>query len=82
MEETNEQVLERIKKLDRLREENIEPYGGAFDVTGKAADIFKEYDPLTKEELESENIECTVAGRILSLRNFGNFHENVRSLPI
>ena len=71
MEETNEQVQERIKKLDRLREEDIEPYGGAFAVTGKAADISKEFNSLTKEELESENIECIVAGRILSLRNFG-----------
>jgi lysyl-tRNA synthetase class 2 len=71
LEETNEQVLERIKKLDRLREENIEPYGGAFAVTRKAADISKEFDSLTKEELESEQVECTVAGRIISFRNFG-----------
>lgn len=71
MEEINEQVQERIKKLERLREENIEPYGGAFTVTRKAADIIKEFNSLTKEELESEQVECTVAGRIISFRNFG-----------
>ncbi len=71
MEEGNEQVQERIKKLDRLREEHIEPYGGAFTVSGKAAEIVKEYDPLTKDELDAEKIACTVAGRIISFRNFG-----------
>jgi lysyl-tRNA synthetase class 2 len=71
LEELNEQVQERIKKLDRLREEHIEPYGGAFPVTGKAADIVREYGPLTKEQLDSENAQCTVAGRIISFRNFG-----------
>ncbi len=71
MEEINEQVQERIKKLDRMREEHIDPYGGAFPVTGKAADIVREYDSLTKEQLDAENVECTVAGRIISFRNFG-----------
>jgi lysyl-tRNA synthetase class 2 len=71
LEEINEQVQERIKKLDRLREEHIEPYGGAFPVTGKAADIINEYDSLAREQLDAENVECTVAGRIISFRNFG-----------
>ncbi len=71
MEEGNEQVQERIKKRDRLREEHIDPYGNAFAVTRKAADIIREFETVGKDELESENIECTVAGRIISLRNFG-----------
>lgn len=71
MEETNELILERLKKLDRLRETGVEPYGGAYTVRDKAADILGEFGELSKEELGERNAECTVAGRIISLRNFG-----------
>ena len=39
MEEANEQMQERIKKLERLRDANIEPYGDSFDARDRAADI-------------------------------------------
>ncbi len=71
MEEVNELIKERIKKLKRLQDSGIEPYGGPFAVKDRAADIHKSYGEKNKEELEAESINCTIAGRITSLRNFG-----------
>lgn len=71
MEDTNEQVQERIKKLNRLRDAGIEPYGGSFTADSSAADILKTFGGLSKEELEAENAACSVAGRIIAFRNFG-----------
>jgi lysyl-tRNA synthetase class 2 len=71
LEDTNELVQERIKKLNKLRETGVEPYGEAFGVQSRAAKLFKEYGELEKEELESKEVECSLAGRIISFRNFG-----------
>lgn len=71
MEETSELIQERIKKLNRLRESGIEPYAGSFQVSDRAAVIINEFGESGKEELEAKNHECTIAGRIVSLRNFG-----------
>ena len=39
MEETNELIQERIKKLNKLKDSGVDPYGEAFDAKHKAADI-------------------------------------------
>jgi lysyl-tRNA synthetase class 2 len=64
-------MQERLKKLNRLRESGIEPYGVPFDVRDKAADIAHRYGGLSKEDLESKAERCTLAGRIISYRDFG-----------
>lgn len=71
MEETNELIQERIKKLERLKESGVDPYGSAFDAEDRAAEIIGRFGALKKEELESKNEECAIAGRIMSFRNFG-----------
>jgi lysyl-tRNA synthetase class 2 len=71
VEDTNELIQERIKKLNCLREAGEDPYGGPFPVKDRAADIIRDYEGIDKERLETDRTECTVAGRILSLRNFG-----------
>ncbi len=71
MEETNELIQERIKKLNRLRDSGIEPYGGPFAVKDRAADIIRKFGELDKEDLESRNEVGVLAGRIISFRNFG-----------
>ena len=71
MEETSEQVQERIKKLNRLRDADIEPYGGAFAAGDRAADIHEKFGELNREDIEAKNEECSIAGRIISFRNFG-----------
>lgn len=71
MEETNELIQERIKKLNRLKESGVEPYGAPFAVKDRASDIVDRFGELSKEELEARNQKCTIAGRIISFRNFG-----------
>jgi lysyl-tRNA synthetase class 2 len=71
MEEVNELIQERIKKLKRLKEAGIEPYGGPFSVKDRAIDIFNKYGKMSKEELEERGENCTIAGRIIAFRDFG-----------
>jgi len=71
MEDKNELIQERIRKIERLREAGIEPYGGAFTVDDKAADIVKAHGEKSKEELAQSDRLFRVAGRLISLRNFG-----------
>lgn len=71
MDEKNELIQERLKKLNRLREAGIEPYGGSFDVGHKAAVIVDSFTKKGREELEAGSFSCSVAGRIISLRDFG-----------
>ncbi|MBI4653754.1 MAG: lysine--tRNA ligase [Nitrospirae bacterium] len=71
MEEVNELIEERIKKLNRLKEAGIDPYGGPFDVKDCARDIINKCGGLSKEELESRSDNCIIAGRIVALRDFG-----------
>lgn len=71
MEEINELIQERIKKLKNLQDAGIDPYGGSFDVKHKAADIIRNFGGMPKDELEARGDECTIAGRIVGFRDFG-----------
>ncbi len=71
MEELNEQRLQRIQKLETLKAMGIQPYGTRFEVTHSIEPLVAEYGSRTKEELDTEKIECRIAGRIVALRRFG-----------
>ncbi len=71
MEETNDLIQERQKKLNRLRELGLEPYGMSFAERDKAEDLKNRFNGLSKEELESKGEQGTLAGRIISFRDFG-----------
>jgi lysyl-tRNA synthetase class 2 len=65
MEEENELIALRRKKLETLRAKGIEPFGTDFDVTGSVAEVrdqFKEGEALR------------VAGRITAHRDMGKSH--------
>lgn len=71
MEEKDDLIQERRKKLKRLRDAGIDPYGSRFAVKETASDIYKKYGNTSKAELESKSETCTIAGRIIALRDFG-----------
>lgn len=71
MEEVNELMQERLKKLQRLRDEGLEPYGAPFEASDKATDLSARYQENDKEQLQSMETSCSLAGRIISIRNFG-----------
>jgi lysyl-tRNA synthetase class 2 len=69
--EINEQIEQRLKKLKELREAGIEPFGGAFEAHDHTSDILNRYGETSKEDLESGSVNCTIAGRIMAMRDFG-----------
>ncbi|MCX7770975.1 MAG: lysine--tRNA ligase [Proteobacteria bacterium] len=66
-----ELIQQRIKKLETLRNLGIEPYNGIYEPSANTYDILKEYGSLDKEILEKKNINISVAGRVILLRDFG-----------
>jgi lysyl-tRNA synthetase class 2 len=71
MEEINVLIEQRIKKLEELRHLGIEPFGGPFYANDHASDLLKQFDSATKEMLEANPVSCSIAGRIVSIRDFG-----------
>jgi lysyl-tRNA synthetase, class II len=71
MEEINELIEQRIKKLEELRQAGLEPFGRAFYAEDHAMDLQDKYGAVSKEALEAEPVQCSLAGRIVAMRDFG-----------
>ena len=65
MDEENELIALRHKKLDALRSKGIEPFGGGFEVTGSIAEVREKFK-------EGETLRA--AGRITAHRDMGKSH--------
>jgi len=70
-EEVNEQMRVRMNKAEEYRQQGIDPFGGKFERTHLAQDIFDQYDSLSKEDLQEKGDTATVAGRIRTKRGKG-----------
>src|SRR2546422_7454453 len=65
MEEENELIALRRKKLDALRAKGVEPFGSGFDVSGSIAEVREQFK-------EGETLRA--AGRITAHRDMGKGH--------
>jgi lysyl-tRNA synthetase class 2 len=65
MDEENELIALRRKKIDELRAKGVEPFGTRFDVTGSVAEV--------REKFKEGEI-LRVAGRITAHRDMGKSH--------
>jgi len=65
MEDENELIALRRKKLETLRAKGIEPFGNAFDVSGSIAEVREQF-------IEGET--RRVAGRVTAHRDMGKSH--------
>src|SRR6188472_3623250 len=65
MDEENELIALRRKKLDALRAKGVDPYGGGFEVTGTIAEMREKFK-------EGETLRA--AGRITAHRDMGKSH--------
>jgi len=65
MEDENELIALRRKKIETLRARGIEPFGTAFDVSGSIAEVRERF---------KEGASCRVAGRITAHRDMGKSH--------
>lgn len=71
MEEINELIEQRIKKLAELRQSGIEPFGSSFYAEDHASELLNKFGSVEKEALEANPVSCSLAGRIISMRDFG-----------
>ena len=70
-EDLSDQVRVRYEKLAKLRARNETPYKNGIRPEAQASGLHQKYGEKTKEELESLHIPCSVAGRIMAIRDFG-----------
>ena len=66
-----DQELVRREKVQKLKDLGIDPFGQAFEVTAKSAEIKEKYKGYSHEELETMAVTVSVAGRIMFLRKMG-----------
>lgn len=71
MEDYNELIRQRFKKLKEISAMGIQPYDGRFEVSATSAQIHAAHANKTNEDLEKEHIEVTIAGRLVAIRTFG-----------
>ncbi len=71
MDEANELIQQRVRKLEALRKEGVNPFPNDFKVTHTSGDILRTYGSTREEELKSINDHFCIAGRIVAIRNFG-----------
>lgn len=69
--EVSELLQIRREKLDELRGLGVDPFGDKYERTHNAGDILKQYDQLSKEELEEKSVEVSIAGRLMAKRGMG-----------
>jgi Lysyl-tRNA synthetase (class II) len=71
IEDLNDQMLVRREKMNELREKGIDPFGSRYEPTHFSADLVKEYDKFSKEELQEKEIPAKISGRLMAKRGSG-----------
>ncbi len=71
MEKRPEQERIRIEKINFLKEKGIRPFGQRFDRSDNSQTIFEKYDSYSKEELDQQNFNVKIAGRLMAKRRQG-----------
>ena len=71
MEKTSQVMEERTSKVQKLRNMGVNPYPAGYPSSITVAEAIDRFGPLDKEALEKETGSCTLAGRIMSRRDFG-----------
>ncbi len=69
MEDENVLVKERKRKLEKIKEQGIEPFPFGYNTTHTTTDVEKTFSGLKEEEKSDEKV--SVAGRIVSFRSMG-----------
>ncbi|MDL1871067.1 lysine--tRNA ligase [Deltaproteobacteria bacterium PRO3] len=69
--EDNLYYQQRLEKLQKLKEEGLNPFPNDLSCTHTSGEILQNHSGLSKEELEAKKIEVRLAGRIMFQRSFG-----------
>ncbi len=71
MEDQNELIQQRFRKLDELAAAGTRPYAGRFQTDATASGLSEAHGGRSKEDLERERPKASIAGRIVAMRSFG-----------
>ncbi|KZE36092.1 lysine--tRNA ligase [Bhargavaea cecembensis] len=71
LDELNDQLVVRREKMTEIREKGLDPFGSRFERTHLTSCIKEDFGEKTKEDLEAESHEVSVAGRIMTKRGKG-----------
>ncbi|HEX13087.1 MAG: lysine--tRNA ligase [Desulfurella sp.] len=71
IEEENKLIKRRIEKLEEIKALGIDPYYNGFSPEYFLNDILNKYKDIDSEKLKSINTNFKIAGRIISIRDFG-----------
>jgi lysyl-tRNA synthetase class 2 len=71
MDESGELTQQRIRKLEILKKEGIDPFPNDFRVTHTSMDLQENFGSKSDEELKSVEKRFSLAGRIMAIRDFG-----------
>lgn len=69
MDNTNQLIQERVRKLKEIQDKGINPYAYSFNKTHSSSELHEKYKDLQKAEETDDN--CSFAGRIMQLRRMG-----------
>lgn len=70
-EELNDQLVVRRQKMQEFRERGMDPFGKRFERSHSTAQIKKQFEQFTKEELAEMPQEVVIAGRLMTKRGKG-----------
>jgi lysyl-tRNA synthetase class 2 len=71
MDDLNDQIRQRLAKLDALKTRGIDPFGHRFEPTDSAQALHERYGASSRDALEITESSATIAGRVVGLRRFG-----------
>jgi lysyl-tRNA synthetase class 2 len=71
MQEENEIIQQRKKKIQEMAKEGIELYAHRYDPEDSAHEIFEKYGASSPDALSREKPSAVMAGRVVSMRRFG-----------
>lgn len=70
-EKLNDQEQARLDKLPKYEALGVDPFGSRYEWKDQIKDIRANHGEKTAEELEAEQIEVNVAGRLVAIRSMG-----------
>ena len=82
MDETSELIQQRIRKVEALKKEGVNPFPNDFKVTHTSKEILETYGSMSEGELKAVKETFYLAGRIVAIRDFGKasfFHMKDRN---
>ncbi len=71
MSRADEEYLQRLSRMEKLRAGGIDPYPNGISASALAEDLVKKFGEATVEALEADPQVFSLAGRIMMIRAFG-----------